>query len=224
MDIDEYWLDGNFYFDITSGGLIQSTSPLALGNYSITIHVNDTSGNEISTSITVTVIDQGSKNNEFYKEPWFLFLIAGIAVVSGTAAGIARKQRKKPRDGRSGGGFPSNDVVSTSGSQGIQGGGAIASKTAESMADGVGAPKTPLGPPKTPLGGTKFYCTTCNAPYTISLPAGVESATCPTCNGVLNNLIRCSACNYEMMVDKEFMATYRGKSISCSNCGKNFIL
>ncbi len=54
--ISAYWVD-NPSFTIDSSGVILNATSLFLGDYPVTISVNDTSGNEISVEITIRVRD-----------------------------------------------------------------------------------------------------------------------------------------------------------------------
>jgi parallel beta-helix repeat protein len=55
--IDYYWLGDTPSFHIDENGIITNQTTLLVGEYSLTISVNDTGGNKISITITVTVID-----------------------------------------------------------------------------------------------------------------------------------------------------------------------
>ncbi|MGY5878752.1 MAG: right-handed parallel beta-helix repeat-containing protein [Candidatus Thorarchaeota archaeon] len=55
--IDEYWLTGDTGFAIDSSGLITNSALLEVGTYVITVHANDTSGNEIFEEISIIVAD-----------------------------------------------------------------------------------------------------------------------------------------------------------------------
>ncbi|NVM54512.1 MAG: hypothetical protein HWN66_12480, partial [Candidatus Helarchaeota archaeon] len=70
--IDHYWLDETFYFAITQEGLLQNLAILALGDYYLTIHVNDTSGNEINVSITISVINEPDSDIPGFEMLWVL--------------------------------------------------------------------------------------------------------------------------------------------------------
>lgn len=55
VEIDTYWLNDTSIFQIDSEGVITNTTNLEVGIYYLEVFVNDTSGNEISTSIIVEV-------------------------------------------------------------------------------------------------------------------------------------------------------------------------
>jgi len=55
--IDDWWLDDNTYFGIDINGIVTNTTPLTVGVYSLLVFTNDTQGNVLSGSFTVTVQD-----------------------------------------------------------------------------------------------------------------------------------------------------------------------
>jgi hypothetical protein len=55
--IDEWWIGDTTLFAIDSNGIVTNTTPLPVGVYSILVFTNDTQGNILSTSFTVTVQD-----------------------------------------------------------------------------------------------------------------------------------------------------------------------
>ena len=60
IDIDSYWLNDTSIFQIDTNGIISNKTDLSVGNYYITIYVNDTSGNEISAGIKIEVQDNST--------------------------------------------------------------------------------------------------------------------------------------------------------------------
>jgi surface protein len=55
--IDQYWINDTINFNIDGNGLITNITILLLGEYHLSIHVNDTSGNELNESIIITIED-----------------------------------------------------------------------------------------------------------------------------------------------------------------------
>jgi hypothetical protein len=55
--IDSWWLGDDTYFSIDSNGSITERAPLEVGIYTISVFVNDTLGNTLSSSILVIVSD-----------------------------------------------------------------------------------------------------------------------------------------------------------------------
>jgi parallel beta-helix repeat protein len=57
LAIDQYWINLEGTFQIDSNGIITNITDLYATTYNLIIHVNDTSGNEISASIKVEVLE-----------------------------------------------------------------------------------------------------------------------------------------------------------------------
>lgn len=55
--IDSWWVMDSQYFTIDSNGVIRNNTPLIVGVYSVSVHVNDTMGNVLTGYFTLTVLD-----------------------------------------------------------------------------------------------------------------------------------------------------------------------
>jgi len=88
VEIDSYWINDTIRFQIDTAGVITNATILSVGTYSLQIFVNDTSGNEISETIVITVQEDNSDNNvpdsdELQEIPGFNYLILlGISFLS----------------------------------------------------------------------------------------------------------------------------------------------
>jgi len=55
--IDSWWVMDARYFSIDSNGVVRNNTPLIVGVYSVSVHVNDTMGNVLTGYFTLTVLD-----------------------------------------------------------------------------------------------------------------------------------------------------------------------
>jgi surface protein len=232
VHVGRYWLDENYHFAITQGGLIENLDALALGDYSIIIHVNDTSGNVISVSVTISVVREPTPDDvPFYTQPWFYIVVIGAVIGLGVVMGLGRKGKKnKPRDANT----LKGDVKGAKASgpspapPGVPGRDATALTRAPpaAMVTGQNAPTTaPVAIPAiaTPSTATMF-CPTCSQRTSVPNPVDLATVTCGTCNGPLSRLISCPHCKGELFIDKDFYTNHGGSQIACSTCNKQFVL
>ncbi len=247
VDVDRYWLDENYHFAITQGGLIENLDALALGDYVITIHANDTSGNEISRSITVTVIREpgGGETEPFYMQVWFWAVVGGVAVGMLIMIGASAAAKKRKRAVAIGtGGKPSKGKAkkpdddqgptlspSRHGTAGPDRGKAATNLVPTTGTAGTAGQGAPVASPRaapslvaaTPLMATMF-CPKCSARTALPAPVDLASATCEACKGPLSRVISCPRCKAELFIDKDFFGTYGGSQIACSHCSEQFLL
>jgi len=64
VEIDSYWLNDTSNFQIDANGLLTNRTDLAIGTYSIEVHVNDTSGNEIVAEFNIFITDDEPTDDE----------------------------------------------------------------------------------------------------------------------------------------------------------------
>jgi surface protein len=97
--IDRYWLDSYSYFNISANGTITNHKTLTIGSYALTIYVNDTSGNTISKSIIIKVVeseDVGELQEPLYRQSWFWGAIsAGVSILYTIYRILKQKKSKK---------------------------------------------------------------------------------------------------------------------------------
>ena len=92
--IDTYWLNDTSTFQIYSNGLITNKTNLLIGIYSIEIHVNDTSGNEIMAKITIEVEDDTTEDDNINGIPGYSGTIITLTMFI-MGFGLITLQKKK---------------------------------------------------------------------------------------------------------------------------------
>ncbi|TFH29491.1 MAG: BspA family leucine-rich repeat surface protein, partial [Promethearchaeota archaeon] len=60
IEIDHYWLNDTSMFQIDNTGMITNSTALMVGTYNLEVFVNDTSGNAISATFSIEVLDPTS--------------------------------------------------------------------------------------------------------------------------------------------------------------------
>ncbi|MFX0100522.1 MAG: DUF2341 domain-containing protein [Candidatus Hodarchaeota archaeon] len=208
VDVDEYWLDPNFHFGITSEGLIENFDILALGDYILVIHVNDTSGNEISISLTISVVNVPAQNPEFYEEPWFWALVAGIAIgvsVIGISKSRSKKKtamKQKTKDRELDKLISSTPMIGTLIKQDEEQDEETSSKAIEEKQETTKS--------------SNFFCQACNESIPIENPNLKTWYSCPNCQAMLSMIKNCPKCDQPLLLSKEVIDG--GQKVTCSNC------